>query len=146
MNISHACFFQGSWQRILIELWIMTRTWHCSHIHHARYSMRLQERDEFLERSRGMPNRQHDGRTLSLRYFCHPNARNFRIDSGHAHVGIFPRVRRLLAWVHWPRMNYACLVGLSLKKLISVRSAHFAFCVPSLSLTRSEERRVGKEC
>jgi hypothetical protein len=57
VNVPQAGFLQRVWQRILIELWVVSRARYRPHIHHARHAMRLKKTDELLERACRMSNR-----------------------------------------------------------------------------------------
>jgi len=61
VNVFHSSFLQCAGQRSLVELRIVPGPRHRAHIDDKRYSVRLEQADEFLERARGMANRQREG-------------------------------------------------------------------------------------
>ncbi len=78
----HVNIFQpGTLQRLrqgsLVELGVVPGTRHRPHVHHAGRAVRLEQADEFLDRARGMADRQDSG-VAALRAGCGGGATAFR--------------------------------------------------------------------
>ena len=71
MQISDAYSPQAIWQYFLIELGVVPRAWHCTHIDDLSDRMKIQQLEENLEGPCGMTNRQNDRQGIRYWFLFH---------------------------------------------------------------------------
>ncbi len=84
VNIFQAGFLQRAGQRSLVKLWVVPGARHRPHVYHASYRMGLKQADEFLDRARGMPDRQYHRRRSRPWHFSYKSSA-LTLNSRHAH-------------------------------------------------------------